>query len=75
MAAKKQVVNKETNQISDVVETGVAPVMETKVYVDEKSFETVRREPGTVIKTYVQNGLGYKRVVQDDGISTLDIRA
>lgn len=80
MAAKKQVVSKETNQITDVVEETVAPVAGTEpkngdAPVVQPGILTEKREPGTIIKTYLQNGLRYNRVVQDDGVTTLDMRA
>lgn len=71
MAAKKQVVDKDTNQISDVPDT----TPEVVASEPQEVAAPIVRQAGTVIKTYLQNGLRYNRVVQDDGVSTLDIRA
>lgn len=82
MTAKKMTVNKETNQIT---EEEVADIMQPPQDNDHVA-EGAERFPepetaqvpakvhkvGDVIKTYVQNGIAYKRVVTETG--TVDLK-
>lgn len=85
---KKQVVEKDPIAVEVEETTKAAEIVGAEEQVAEgstpkdgdapipgKHVLSEAQEPGTIIKKYVQNGIKYNRVVQSDGVSTLDIKA